>query len=95
MPRYTIAYDISNNSRRRKVANCLDSYGDRVQNSVFEMVVSPLMLQNCLNQVRNIIDSAEDKVAVYFICSNCESKRLYLGKDEDIYNVGNEDVFIV
>ena len=95
MPRFAIAYDISDNSRRRKVANCLDSYGDRVQNSVFEMVVTQSMLQNCLIQVRDIIDSAEDKVVVYFICSNCESKRMYFGKDEEVRNIGEEDVFFV
>lgn len=95
MPRFAIAYDISDNSRRRKVANCLDSYGDRVQNSVFEMVVTQSMLQNCLSQVRDIIDSAEDKVVVYFICSNCESKRMYFGKGEEVRNIGEEDVFFV
>jgi len=95
MPRYAIAYDISDNSRRRKVSNCLDSYGDRVQNSVFEMVVSQSMLKNCLNQVSKIINSTEDKVAVYFICNSCEPKRVYLGKSEGISDIGDESVFVV
>ena len=95
MPRYAIAYDISSNSRRRKVANFLDSLGDRVQNSVFELVVSQSMLEECLAQVKELIDLKEDKVAIYFICSTCESKRVYLGMTENICDIGNEKVFVV
>jgi len=95
MPRYAIAYDISSNSRRRKVANYLDSLGDRVQNSVFEMVVSQSMLKQCLDQVKELIDFSEDRVAVYFICGTCESKRVYLGTNDGLSNIGNEQAFVV
>ncbi len=95
MPRYAIAYDISNNSRRRKVFNCLDSIGDRVQNSVFEMVVSQPMFEKCLSQVKELIDISEDRVVVYFLCNTCESKRLYLGVNDGIRDIGDEQVFIV
>ncbi len=95
MPRYAIAYDISCDSRRRKVSDYLDSLGDRVQNSVFELVVSHSILEHCLNQVKQFIDLNEDKVAVYFMCSNCESKRIYLGIQEGVSDIGSEHVFVV
>ncbi|MCY4225286.1 MAG: CRISPR-associated endonuclease Cas2 [Bacteroidetes bacterium] len=95
MPRYAIAYDIANNARRRKVANLLDSYGDRVQNSVFEMVVTKPMLEICLNRMKEFLDLKEDKVVVYFLCKVCESKRIYIGDVEDTPSIGEEQVFIV
>ncbi len=95
MPRYAIAYDIANNARRRKVANLLDSYGDRVQNSVFEMVVTKPMLEICLNRMKEFLDLNEDKVVVYFLCKVCESKRIYIGDVEDTPSIGEEQVFIV
>ena len=94
MPRYAIAYDISNDSRRRKVAECLDSYGDRVQNSVFEMVVSRMMLKQCLSRIKMFLDEDTDKVAVYFMCGSCEQKRAYLGSSEGIDRIGDEHVFV-
>lgn len=95
MPRYAIAYDIASNSRRRKVADLLDSFGDRVQNSVFELVVSREMLANCLRRMEKLLNMKEDKVVVYFLCSTCESKRSYLGLDDGITDIGNEQVFVV
>ena len=95
MPRYAIAYDISSDSRRRKVANLLDSFGDRVQNSVFELVVSRSMLAKCLQRMKKLLNLKEDKVVVYFLCRTCESKRSYLGLNDGITDIGNEQVFVV
>ena len=95
MPRYAIAYDIADNSRRRKVANLLDSYGDRVQNSVFELVVSRSMLTRCLQCVKEQLNLKEDKVVVYFLCRTCESKRIYIGLVDGTTDIGDEHVFIV
>lgn len=77
------------------MANYLDSLGDRVQNSVFELVMSQSMLEQCLDHVKGLIDLQEDKVAAYFICGTCASKRMYLGVSDGICGIGNEQVFIV
>lgn len=37
---YVITYDISDNKRRKKIANLLEGYGVRVQFSVFECQLS-------------------------------------------------------
>lgn len=95
MPRYAVAYDIADNSRRRKVANLLDSFGDRVQNSVFELVVSRSMLTQCLKSVKELLNLQEDKLVVYFLCQTCESKRTYIGSVDGITNIGDEHVFVV
>ena len=95
MPRYVVAYDISGDSRRRNVADFLDSIGDRVQNSVFELVVSQSMLDQCLRRISELVDVTEDTVAIYFLCGTCESKRVYLGLSNGIANIGDEHVFVV
>ena len=93
--RYAIAYDISDDSNRRKVAECLDSFGDRVQNSVFELVVTRSMLGKCLDRVSALLDSERDRVVVYALCGTCSEKRRYLGCSDGVSGIGEEDVFIV
>ena len=94
MPRYVVCYDIASSKRRGKVAYCLDSYGDRAQESVFELKVSPRRFDWCLERIRALIDPAVDLVAVYALCANREGRRLYLGADELAGTIGDEQVFI-
>ena len=95
MARFVVCYDVSSNRRRRRVAACLDAYGDRVQNSVFELPTDRKLLDRCLCELTGLIDPAEDRVAVYGLCSACERERLYFGVSESIANIGEEEVFIV
>ena len=92
--RYVICYDIADGKRRRKVAECLEGYGDRVQESIFEAVLGRPLFERCIEELAAIMDNREDRVAAYRIYANCESARRYLGvkPDEDI---GREDVFVV
>ncbi len=93
--RYVICYDISNNKRRKKVADILDSYGDRIQNSVFEMVASDKIFQICLKKVKQSIDQKNDQIAVYKLCASCNRKALYLGVASDSCRIGEETIFVV
>ncbi len=95
MARFIVCYDIVSNQRRRKAALCLDAYGDRVQDSVFELPVDRLLLGACMSELSGLIDSSEDRVAVYRLCASCESERFYLGGGEAIQGIGEEPVFIV
>ncbi len=94
MPRYIISYDIANDTRRRRVADCLDSYGDRVLESVFELKVSQALLGRCMRQVKAQLNLAEDEVAVYRLCATCEAARSYLGANQSKREIGDEQVFI-
>ena len=94
MPRFVVCYDITSDPRRRQVAACLDAYGDRVQDSVFEMLVDTLLFDKCLSELSGLIDATEDTVAVYRLCAPCEKGRFYLGTGEKAERVGEEDVFI-
>lgn len=60
--RYLIAYDISDDVRRTKVAKKLESYGDRVQYSVFIVDARPAKLLRLRTQLIDLIDQGTDSV---------------------------------
>lgn len=93
--RYVICYDISDNKRRRKVADVLDAYGDRIQNSVFELVASESIFQKCLGKLKQSIDLNYDKITVYKICSACDRKAQYIGLNSNSKRIGLNRVYVV
>lgn len=95
MLRFVVCYDITSDQRRRKVAECLDAYGDRVQDSVFELRVDRALFDKCISELSGLIAPDEDNVAIYRLCAACEKERFYLGVGENTERVGEEDVFIV
>lgn len=60
--RYLIAYDISDDVRRTKVAKKLESYGDRVQYSVFIIDTRPAKLVRLRTQLVAMIDQGTDSI---------------------------------
>ena len=72
---YDVATSTPNGSRRlRHVAKaCLD-YGQRVQNSVFEMKVDPAQWTECRDRLLGIIDPDSDSLRFYFLGSNWHRK---------------------
>ena len=60
--RTLIAYDVSEDKRRSRLATKLQTYGDRVQYSVFVVDVSPAKLRRLRSEVSEIIDAKEDSV---------------------------------
>ena len=95
MSRYVVCYDVASDRRRRNVSACFDSYGDRMQHSVFELPVDRALLDKCIEELSSLIDPAEDSVAVYRLCGPCDAERFYLGLGEAVSAIGEEDVFIV
>ena len=60
--RYLIAYDIADDSRRDRLAKCLQRHGDRVQFSVFVVDASPTRILRLRNEIDDIVDTAADSV---------------------------------
>ncbi len=81
-----ITYDVNITShkgakRLRNVARaCLD-YGKRVQNSVFECILTEAQFVKLRNQLEGIIDSEQDSIRFYNLGSNWKRKVDTLGKD--------------
>lgn len=70
-----ITYDVnityeSGAKRLRNVAKACVDYGKRVQNSVFECVLTDAQFLMLKNRLKNIIDSKQDSVRFYMLGKN-------------------------
>ncbi|MCX5964817.1 MAG: CRISPR-associated endonuclease Cas2 [Cyanobacteria bacterium] len=62
---YVVAYDIPCNKRRKKVADLLEGYGQRVQYSVFECALSVAKYKELQKRLRSRVKLEEDKIRIY------------------------------
>ncbi len=60
--RYLVSYDIANAKRLRRVAKTLESYGTRLQYSVFECPLDDLRLAQARAALAEIINGDHDQV---------------------------------
>ena len=68
-----VAYDITEDRRRSRVANCLLSYGGRVEASVYELWLTTRQLERMWEEVLKLIDKT-DLVRCYTLCGSCKPK---------------------
>ena len=62
--RFLIAYDISDDRRRDRLAECLQRHGDRVQYSVFIVDINPARILRLRREVSTIIVAEADSVLI-------------------------------
>lgn len=62
--RYVVAYDVSSDARRVRVAKTLESYGDRLQYSVFLVDVKPAKMVRLKVAVRAQIEPTTDSLLI-------------------------------
>ena len=72
-----ITYDISNTKKRNKVAALLESYGLRVNYSVFELDIKPLKLNALLEELKGFMDSS-DSIRIYAFSADTIAKSFEL-----------------
>ena len=60
--RYLICYDISDAKRLRRVAKVCESYGTRIQFSVFEASLSQVMLASLRSALDSVIHHDDDQI---------------------------------
>lgn len=92
-----ITYDVNTedakgSKRLRKVAKICVNYGQRVQNSVFECLLSPAELCVVKNQLLDIMDESKDSLRIYNLGNSYKSriehygaKQAYLPDDAMIF----------
>ena len=76
---YIIAYDIANNRRRLRVAKTLESWGYRIQESVFQLRLDTATLARVRARLAGLILEGDDVVHIYPICSSCADRADILG----------------
>lgn len=84
-----ITYDVNITSphgakRLRNVAKECKNYGKRVQNSVFECILTEVQLIKLKNTLKGIIDQNQDSIRFYLLGNNWKRKVETLGKDMGI-----------
>lgn len=79
-----VTYDVSTKTpegrkRLRRIAKvCLD-YGQRVQNSVFELLVDPAQWAQCKARLMDEYDPSEDSLRFYFLGKNWQRRVEHAG----------------
>lgn len=71
---FVLAYDISDDHRRAKIARLMESMGARVQGSVFEAYLKPVELEELLRRAKKIMKMQEDGLRIYPLCRACCAK---------------------
>ena len=89
-----ITYDVETTTpagarRLRRVSKECQNYGQRVQNSVFECVLTEAQFVVLKNRLSGIIDSEKDSVRYYFMGNNWNNRIEMVGK-ETSYDVTSE-----
>lgn len=79
---YVLAYDITSDKRRLKIARLMESMGVRVQGSVFEAYMEAAELEKVVKKALRVLDEKEDTLRIYFVCEACRAKVRTLGKGE-------------
>mgnify|MGYP000858017788 CR=1 FL=1 len=79
-----ITYDVNTEDkegrgRLRRVAKECENYGQRVQNSVFECLVSPLDFSKLIAALEKIIDVNKDSLRYYKLGDNWKNKIRHCG----------------
>jgi CRISPR-associated protein Cas2 len=64
-----VCYDVADDKRRRRIAEVLEGYGQRVQRSVFECHLRPARLASLQRRVARLLDTDEDRVGYYTLCA--------------------------
>jgi CRISPR-associated protein Cas2 len=84
-----LAYDISDDRRRARVAATVQQWGDRVQRSVFVCTLDHAQLAELSDRIGQIIDPDTDSVYVFRQCAACWDDVVVLGQasveDEPYY----------
>lgn len=71
---YVLAYDLSDDRRRAKIARLMESLGERVQGSVFEAWLTPPELNRLVAKAKKILHEREDSLRIYMLCAACRGK---------------------
>ena len=87
-----VAYDISDDKRRRHLARYLLGKGLRLQESVFLVDVHRDALKQFVKQLEEFRDG-DDKIDIAPLCGNCRDRSIRLGKKEPsaIIILGDDD----
>jgi CRISPR-associated protein Cas2 len=80
MAKIVIMYDISDNRTRTKLFKLLKRYGEPVQLSIFEAIISEAQFTRMREEVAQLIGDDVGQVRYYEICQMCNCGIITLGQ---------------
>jgi CRISPR-associated protein Cas2 len=88
---FVVAYDISDDARRTRLAKELETWGRRAQYSVFECDLDQARADVMIVRLRELTEP-EDQLRVYRLCEACVRESVSvrgpeLDRDPDFYQV--------
>ena len=76
-----VAYDISDDKIRTRLHKTLRRFGERVQFSVFECILTHEMFEQMCGEVAAVLEHQElSRVRYYEICEGCRRRTVTLGQ---------------
>ena len=93
--RYIVAYDIANDKRRKKLSELLETYGVRVNYSVFEIELNSSKKERLLFEIerQDLLDKRCDSLRFYHLCVNCIEKSFEIANKPDPFEEINCELF--
>ena len=84
-----ITYDVNTEShegqrRLQKVARICKDFGQRVQNSVFECILTEVQLIQLKDKLQTVMDTTNDSIRIYFLNKNENRRIIKLGADRSV-----------
>ncbi|MGJ8455808.1 CRISPR-associated endonuclease Cas2 [Pseudothermotoga sp. U03pept] len=86
---YVVSYDVVDDKRRNHLSDYLESYGIRVQYSVFEVELNESQLNQMIKGIKKRIKTDEDTVRIYPIAKDLRNSIITIGMDKGHYYEGN------
>lgn len=77
-----VCYDVADEKRRRLIADTLENYGARVQESVFECYIDAESLTRLCREISVYVDAGEDAVHYYLMCGKDAASVRALGRHD-------------
>lgn len=74
------AYDVREDDRRARLAAVLQTFGDRVQKSVFVLLLDLADLEELTQRATHLIDTQTDSFMVFRQCESCWKQTLTVGQ---------------
>lgn len=74
------AYDVREDDRRARLAATLQVFGDRVQKSVFVIIIDPVELDALRTRALTIIDPDTDSLLLFHQCATCWETHIPIGQ---------------
>lgn len=83
MTRTLILYDLPDDRQRYRLSRLLEAYGERVQGSVFECLITPTQTAQLIQSLQGF-DLGKGSIRLYRICGRCEPHRLVWGTAKEV-----------